>query len=402
MPTNTAPTLRARRSVKTGVIKPVDKRRLISNSEDNNITEEQQSNSLFKSILWFFVVITLAIISYFALRTYLTEKVNVEDEVIPLPTTVEDNSLIASNTLPDEPIAPFEDTTVWHTGTHQIQSTSGLIEYQIESIVIQPHTSYVSLLYEVSGGSLSDFPQTTAEMLSDINLSIEHISTNSSHLNVNQKIEVNSQIISNLSRISFEDSVDSYLIGLKEEQPFALYTRLIAGKKFIVLDILLPERNKEDIVVKPTKEGTTPSISPTTRPLVSGEENLTNEFSENIQKVVTSTNGNIAKILKYNYFDSSDKFTYKLLLEDVIPNASASLNGEILTLEVNNLSFDGIVGNGGSGSTDLKATGVSNVLKVEISNSNNTSRYEFTLNGKREFKLYADEEDKALILEVKN
>ena len=61
-----------------------------------------------------------------------------------------------------------------------------------------------------------------------------------------------------------------------------------------------------------------------------------------------------------------------------------------------------VVGNGGSGSTDLAATGVSNLTLVSIENSNNTSVYTFTLDAPREYRISVNEEQNLFTIEVKN
>ncbi|HRO65564.1 MAG TPA: hypothetical protein PKU78_05060, partial [Candidatus Dojkabacteria bacterium] len=150
-----------------------------------------------------------------------------------------------------------------------------------------------------------------------------------------------------------------------------------------------------------TKSTPTPTSGVSPTPLPAGAENYSNEYSQNEQKIVSSVTDKSVKITKYNYFDSPDRFTYNLILSDGIPNAVASLEGNILTLEVSNLALDGVVGNGGSGSTDLSATDAVHVQKVDISNSDGISKYVFTLDGARDFKLNADEEGGTMILEIK-
>lgn len=398
MPSKSAPTFRARRSGKVDPHPPLERTRLVSEPVDVDLEEDGTKSSPLKSFIWFMAVVLLAFLAYWALKTYLSGESDIADTPTPVPTVAQSDSLVATNVLPDDPVAPFDDSSFWNTNSKQIQATTDSADFSVESVLVQPHTSYISLIYELSGGNLTDLPQVTAEILSDISLAIENVSTNNSLLAVNQQVDVDSAAVNSLSRISFEEGVDSYLVGLVEEQPFTLYSKVESGKKYVILDVLLP-------IVETTTTplpSPDPSAGPSPTPLPAGAQNLNNDFSRNEQRITTALSTNTARITKYNYFDATDRFTYKLLLEDAVPTASARLEGTTLTLEVNNLAFDGVVGNGGSGSTDLAATGVAHVLNVDISNTDGVSRYVFTLDSARDFRLLGSEDEKSITLEIRN
>jgi hypothetical protein len=403
MPSKSAATLRARRAGKVTREETLDRTRLVSNPDASNEYETSKGSPM-KSIVWFIVVLLLAFVTYLGLKTYLTSSTDSEIEPTVVPTSQQNDASVVSTTiLPDDPIESFDNDTFWNTNSKQIQSTSNETQYVISSIKVQPHVSYISIYYELSGGSVSDFPQVTAEMLDDISLVIEDISLNSADIIVGQEIPINSTTVLSLARTSYEEQVDSYLIDLSEKRPFALYSKVEDGKKLVIMDILNIE--DENSTVTPTLTTSTtpkPTTSITPTPLPPGAQNLSNEYSQNEQKIVTSTNDKSVKITKYNYFDSPDRFTYKLLLEEGTPNAVASLSGSTLTLRVSNLALDGVVGNGGSGSTDLSATGVVHVQNVEISNTDGVSTYVFTLDKARDFRLNASEDDSFISLEIKH
>jgi len=400
MPSKSAPTFRARRSGKVDPHPPLERTRLVSEPVDVDIDEDRVESSPLKSIIWFLGVVLLAFLAYWALKTYLAGDTNDTSEVpTPVPTIAQEASIVATNVLPDDPVAPFDDATFWNTDSKQIQATADTVQFTVESVLVQPHDSYISLIYELSGGNLTDLPQVTAEILTDISLAIENVEVNNSLMSVNQQVDVDSRAVNSLSRISFEEGVDSYLVGLVSEQPFTLYSEVEAGSKYVILDVLLPLKAGTTVTPVPSPD---PSSGPSPTPLPPGAQNMTNDFGRNEQRITTSLNTNTARITKYNYFDATDRFTYKLLLDDVVPNATARLEGTTLTLEVSNLAFDGVVGNGGSGNTDLSATGVTHVLNVDISNSDGVSRYVFTLDSARDFRLFANEDEKAITLEVKN
>jgi len=402
MPSKSAPTLRARRSGRlTNEAVSLERTRLVSDPDDK--VPVAKSPSPLKSVIWFLVIIVLAFLTYWGLKTYLTDSDNSDEIIEPttVPTVATEDSVVSLSTLPDNPARPFDDTTFWNTSSKQIQSTATNVKYEINSIHIQPYESYLSIVYEVSGGSFSDFPQVTAEMLSDISLVFENIEANNSRLGVSEEVAVNSNSVNSFTRISFEEEVDSYLVGLLSKQPFALYSKVESEKKYIILDVIEPD--DVETTVQPTGMTTPkPTVSVTATPMPPGSQNLTNEFGRNEQKIVTSTTGNTVKITKYNYFDASDKFTYNLVLEGGVPNATVALSGTDLTLKVSNLERDGVVGNGGSGSTDLAATGVTHVQSVEISNTNGESSYVFKLDAARDFRLVVDESTNTLVLEIRN
>jgi len=395
MPSKSVPTLRARRSGRVPKESSLERTRLVS---DPDVAPETNASPM-KSVVWFLVVIVLALITYLGLKTYLTDSLEETLEPTLTPTSAEVSPNIVSTTvLDDDPIEPFTNTTYWNQNSKQIQSTSTEDAFIIQNVKVQPHKSYISFVFELSGGSVSDFPQVTAEMLDDIILTFENISLNSSSLEVDETVTLNLGSIISLTRTEYSEKVDMYLIDLLEKKSFALYSKVEDEKKLVILDVLNPI---EDEVVPTTQSTPTPTSGVSPTPLPAGAENYSNEYSQNEQKIVSSVTDKSVKITKYNYFDSSDRFTYNLILSDGIPNAVASLEGNILTLEVSNLALDGVVGNGGSGSTDLSATGVVHVQKVDISNSDGTSKYVFTLDGARDFKLNADEEGGTMSLEIK-
>lgn len=395
MPSKSVPTLRARRSGRAPRENSLDRTRLVS---DPDITPETKSSPM-KSVVWFLVVIVLALVTYLGLKTYLTD--NNEETLEPTltPTSAEvEQSIVSTTVLDDDPIEPFTNTTYWNQNSKQIQATSSEDSFVIESVMVHPHESYVSFVYELSGGSVSDFPQVTAEMLEDIILTFENISLNSSSVEVEETVTLNLDAVLSLTRTEYSEKVDMYLVDLSEKRAFALYSKVEDDKKLVVLDVLNPT---EDEVIPTVQSTPSPTTSVTPTPLPAGAQNFSNEYSQNEQKIVSSVTGKTVKITKYNYFDSSDRFTYNLVLSEGIPNAVASLVDNILTLEVSNLALDGVVGNGGSGSTDLSATGVVHVQKVDISNSDGVSKYVFTLDGARDYKLNVNEESNTMTLEIK-
>jgi len=348
---------------------------------------------MMKSLFIFLIILFLAFLSYFALKTYLTDK---PEETTVTPTNVEQEGLIVSSeSKNDDLVAPVTDESYWNLESKQIKSTSEDTLFEIKSILVQPYESYLGFNFEISGGIATEFPSVTAEMNDDINLKFENTSILNSVISEEESVNIQSLVLNSFKRDTKVDTEESFEFDLKSEEPFALYSKTLSGKKYIVLEILLP-------VVKTTITPTPNTSTTPTAVLPNGSQNLTNEFGKTDQTITSRVNSNIVKITKYNYEDSSDKFTYNLVLSEGIPNVTAKLDGNSLILTVSNLALDGVVGNGGSGSTDLAATGVTNLSMVEITNSNNISTYTFTLDEARDYRIFVDEEANLLTLEVRN
>ena len=134
-------------------------------------------------------------------------------------------------------------------------------------------------------------------------------------------------------------------------------------------------------------------------------ENLTNEYSQNNQYINDSLTTNSVVITGYSYANYSSNFAYKIKLSqtDKFPTVSASLDKteKTLTVVVENISRDQIVGNGGTGHTDFN--GADNTTSVDISNSNNKTTFVFNLNEIKDYRIFAESGDpQAIVVEIKN
>ncbi|HRO65854.1 MAG TPA: hypothetical protein PKU78_06530, partial [Candidatus Dojkabacteria bacterium] len=69
MPSKSVPTLRARRSGRVPKESSLERTRLVS---DHDVAPETNASPM-KSVVWFLVVIVLALITYLGLKTYLTD-----------------------------------------------------------------------------------------------------------------------------------------------------------------------------------------------------------------------------------------------------------------------------------------------------------------------------------------
>ncbi len=389
-PTNTT-TLRQRRAG----IKPtreISKRRLESKSEEYSENKET-STSTMKSIIIFLLMLTVVVVCYMALKAYLT---NSSEGVEVTPTvTVSEGLVISTQIEEDSLIVPLADKEYWNLEAKKIVASSESTSFEIKSLLVQPHKSYISFNFEVTGGNEEDYPATIAQMTDNLIIEFENTSLQKSVLEEGEISTVDSAVAKSIGREMKSDNKEKLKILLSSEQTFAMYTKMLTNKKYIILEVAYPTVNS---TLVPT---VTAVVSPT-NVMNEGQNNLTNDYSKNEQKISSDTNQNVVRINKYNYEDSSEKFTYNLLLSDGIPNAVAKIDGNNLVVTISNLAFDGVVGNGGSGSTDLAATGVSNLTLVSIENSNNTSVYTFTLDAPREYRISVNEEQNLFTIEVKN
>lgn len=379
MPTTTPTTLSQRRTTSRST--NLNKEKLT----DPQTVDDSKSSPL-KAFVWFLVIVLLAFVSYWGFKTYLTSDTDSSLSVTPTP-ILGSNSIVALNTLPDDLIAPLSDESYWNLEDKQIVSSTPDQDYTIESIVVQPHESYISFVFEVSGGDDNTFPQTTLENSDEgLDLQFESIISNGSLFKENEEVSINSNVVNSISRGVLDSNIDSYKIVKISDEKFALYSKIENDRKFVVVDVLKVAELEPTVL--PTVSNTTPT--PTT---------VTGENTQNVEGNATSNN---VRISGYNYFDSPDKFTYNIVLEDAFPDATAVLSGDTLTLTVNQVGFDAIVGNGGSGSTDLAATGVNNVNSVDIKNESSTSTFVFTIVNPKGYTLTLDEAESLLIVEINN
>lgn len=134
-------------------------------------------------------------------------------------------------------------------------------------------------------------------------------------------------------------------------------------------------------------------------------DGLTNEYSKTDQTLGEGLTGNTVTIGGYSYATTSTNFVYTIKLSNATPfptvNASLDETAKTLTIIVDNILRDNIVGNGGTGSTTFSTP--RNAQSVAISNSGNKTTFVFTLTKATEYKIYAGEGDtKTILVEIKN
>lgn len=208
-------------------------------------------------------------------------------------------------------------------------------------------------------------------------------------------------VIRNITEQNTEESDNAEIV--EQEEPEIIEP--------VVEETVELENTEEEVELEDTEETTEAEEVPqaeeleeTTEPTDATEEYST--FSKLAKTLDEGLEQNTVSINGYSYGTSVEMFTYNIKLANAstYPTTTAVLDEEAktLTLTIKNIFSDGIVGNGGSGSTELGST---NAQTVEISNSDNTSTFVFSLNTPTEFRLAKSTNDNGvnlLTLEIKN
>ncbi|MCA9383284.1 hypothetical protein KC909_02880 [Candidatus Dojkabacteria bacterium] len=368
------------------------------------------TGSASRVVIWVVIVIALASAAYLGLKTYLNSSDDggedlptVETTSAPTPTPDPYAAILSDRVLPDDTATSLQPTESFTTAKKSVgDGTSD--EFSIDKLYIQQYASFTRLEFTVSTEGDSLFPDTTAELVSDNNLTqiqvtLSNISQDQSGLDFDDTVPMTDSVIASVTHVLVPDIQEMYSLELSEETGFVLHTVEGVAENMIILDVLEPGSTIEEPV---DTSDDTPSPTPVDTANDSDQSSSTaTEFSTGSQSLTGTATGNTSRITKYNYFDGPSFFTYRLFA-DPFPSASASLTDNKLTVVVSNVASDGIVGNGGSGSTDFASSGAVNVNTVDISNSSNKSTYVFDLDRETEYRMFFDSADGTLTIEIKH
>jgi hypothetical protein len=403
--------------------------------------EEDEGGSPKRIIIWIIIIIALAAAGYFGLKTYLEREIvetpPVEEEVEEEVDPAED--IIGKNILPDSFATNLPTAENFSLEDQKIGEESADGEFELSKLFVQPYESFSRIEFVIA--NLEDIETTNTEPTEAasseddeqlpfvtakyeaganmIKLQVNRVQLVDIALDSNELISVDESNIISIVREAFAtDGQENFTIRVKPNSKFYLQLFEDGFQTKLALDIQenrTDDESNAEITTTPSVSVTT-SIAPspvvtsvvpsTIAPTSSGGVNLSNEFSTGEQSIKTNTTGNTVGISKYNFFDGTSVFTYRLFLTgsgtQPYPNVSAKLDGSKLTLQISNLSIDGVVGNGGSGSTDFAARGVRTVKSVNIKNSNNVSTYVFDLTKSTQYRIFIEEDNKILRLEIKH
>jgi hypothetical protein len=407
-------TLTQRRAL-SGVDK-LDRSKLVGGGEDGALASEGGKGSPAKIVIWVLIIIVLAAAAYLGLRTYLNKGTDTTAQTTPTP-TVEPTAdpadkILAAETLDDTAATGLQADSKFIASDQAVGDASESA-YIIKSLLIQPYTTFVRVQYVVQSDGDKPFPQTTAvyaSTLKTIDLTMNNVTTDQSQLNVGDVANIPSSVIMSVEHKDGGANKATYSFKLTQDPRFVLHTitSTDGSSNMVVLDI------KPAVAASPTPSVSTTvsltptpsgSVSTTPTPTATGSTGLTNNYSNTDQSISSDVTDNSINLTKYHYGDSTSTFSYYLTLtggDKPYPNVSAKYESTKITVTINNLKWDGIVGNGGSGSTDFAAKGIRDVKKVTITNSNHISIYTFELSKPIQYKLYIDETSKQLKLDFKH
>lgn len=396
-------TLTQRRSSTSGVSK-------LQKSKLESIGEfEEESGGGAKVIVWVVIVLVLAAAAYFGIKTYLQNgdnNANVQTTPTVTPTPSLEDMIVADTVLADS-LATDAPEAADYSLDKQALGKKGADTYTLSDLMVQPYDSFLRVEFTVAANTdTSELPKTTATFssaLSEISLAFETISSDQTNLPSSQSVNIdNSNVVSGLTHKASEGQIETYVLTLEAETGYYLHSVVDGTSTKIVLDIL-------EVTAEVTPDVTT-TVAPTdaeiepTDEVISGVK-LNNSFSTGSQKIVTNTTGNTVTISKYSFYDIGDTFTFKLFLTggtEPFPNADATLADKKLTVVISNLKVDGVSGNGGTGSRDLNAAGVDEVNSFTVSNSSNKSTYVFDLDENYQYRMYIDQDNDQLVIEIKH
>lgn len=368
--------------------------------------EETAKGNAAKIVVWIVILIVLGAAGYLGLRAFVNRGGTDTTVTTPTPTveptTTVLDKILASEVKADSDAFDLQPDSKYAT-TNQTAGSPSEDAYTIESMLIQPYETFIRVEFVVTSDGDNDFPEVSAiynTETSEIELNLKSIVSNKAELDQGETVNLPSSLVQSLTRNTVEDNLETYVISLAEMGPYVLHTYTEALVNKIAIDIKEPGTEVAETTPTPSL-----SVTPTTTVTATapGGTNLTNEFSTNNQFITTATSGNVVKIKKYTFADYSDKFIYNLYLDsNTYPNVSSEYNENNLIIKVSNVASDNIVGNGGSGMTDFAARGAKDISKANISNSGNVTTFEFEINKKLQHRIFIDESNNYLVLEIKH
>jgi hypothetical protein len=391
----------------------LDRTKLVGSSplgdgNEDELAGEGKKGGSARIIIWILIIAILAGAAYLGLRTFLNRGSTPTPTPTPTatvePTVNPADEILGAETLPDTQAAALQADSKFITGDQSVGEASESA-YTVTDLLVQPYETFIRVEFTVVSDGEEPFPQTTAlyaTELNQISLTMSNVTEDTTKLAPGVTASFTSSLLESITHEETTGNSSVYLLTLSGAPKFILHTVEGASEtepNKVVLDI-----KESDSEVTPTPSG---SVTPTTTVTPTTAGGLTNEYSAGDQVISADTTGNTVTITSYNYGDTTPYFNYNLNLtggDKPWPNVTADYDADAkkITVTISNLFRDGIVGNGGSGSTDFASKGVRDVNKVTISNSANKSTYIFELDRALQYRMLIDEAKKQLRLEFKH
>ncbi len=366
---------------------------------------DETEGSAGKVVIWVVIVVVVAAVAYLGLKNFVNndggDDQATEQTPTPEPTVDPLSGLVADALLNDDLALAAPASGDYSVATKSVGNANSDDTFVLDSVFVQPYTTFTRVEYMFTGdGGTEPVPHVTAEYAtadSTVTLTFENISDDQNILTAGNTLNVSDSIVASISHEVAEGSSEVYVVTLSEDSKYFLHTVEENDVTKVVLDV-------QEVEVTPTEvvgTSVTPVPTATTAPSTGG--GLSNVFSKGNQTITGTATSNSVRITRYNFIDLGSLFTYRLFLgDDMYPNVSSTLDGTTLTIVVSNVASDAIVGNGGSGTTNFNAKGVENINKVDITNASNKSTFVFDLDANYEYRIYINETEKQMVLEVKH
>ncbi|MEI7579477.1 MAG: hypothetical protein WCJ58_05585 [bacterium] len=407
-------TLTQRRKEMTGASK-LQRSKLENISNDS---DEEQNSSAKKIVVWVIIIVAVSVAAYLGLKTFLdsSKTKSADDQTAQIsPTPTLEEQIVAGTVLPDTdavnalPIASFsvKDQSVGKESTDN---------FTITKLWVQSYTTFSRVEFTVTSQGTEKYPLTNIvydAIAQTLTLTLKNIEKDQSLLTYNNNVVISDSVISEVIHNTVDGINESYTIAVSEAKPFALHViQNENADTLVVLDI--QEIDRSISATTPTTEsvittGTTtvlPTVllpTATLQPTAAGNTSSTEtQFAVGNQSLTSTTTDNSVVLKKRVFNDTVSIFTDKFFLSGGYPNVTATYENKVITVTINNVSVDSIVGNGGSGHRDYKALGVRDVASLDVSNSNHVTKYVYTLSKEIPYRLVFDKNEQTFRIEFKH
>ncbi|KXK09508.1 MAG: hypothetical protein UZ20_WS6002000558 [candidate division WS6 bacterium OLB21] len=382
--------------------------------------EPEEKGSAAKVVIGVLIIIVLAAGAWLALDRFVLNNDAQEpvSQVTPTPTAVPTVSptdkILSRQILADTDAVGLQGDSKFIVADQAIGEASE-DAFTIESLALQPYETFMRVEWLLTSDGDNKIPETVAvydKETTTITVTFNNVLEDKSDLGYNETAVIPASIVDSIRHDAQTGTDETYVVTLKDESGFVLHSVTEGLDNKVVLDIKEKVEEEDDEDVDPTPTGSvtpTPSTAATSTPAPTQAAkptgvNLSNEFSKNIQYITTNTVGNSVGIAGYLFKDEPAVFKYYLRLAgsgDPYPNTVASYNGNKLTLEISNLAYDALPDGSGKGMTDFASKGVRDITKVDITFAANKSTYVFDLTRQLDYRIYIDEANNRLNLEIK-
>jgi len=246
------------------------------------------------------------------------------------------------------------------------------------------------------------FPLTTAVYDNGnklLTLTMNKIATDDSGLGYYDSINLDTSLLATLTHDGdTSNKVEKYVLKMKDNLGYVLQVlTTTTGENLVILDV--KEQAEVTETTPTTTQPVTTSVVPTTPSVSQQTTDLETQFSKGAQEINTGTTGNSTQVVRYNYADGVQLFTWNLYLnvsKDKYPNVKGRIEENKLIIEVSNYSKTS------SPVSTINFSSVRDISKVDVSVTDHVAKYEFYLSKPMDYRMLFVEADNILRFEVKH